>query len=183
MRINDMYEMIRSERKMNRNWLMGGILIVLGILLVTSGGESWGTGTIFKYFWPTMFIIPIGVFLHWLYFSVTDRRGVGLLIPGGILMTVGIVCQISMLFDSWGIMWPGFVLAPAVGLFEFYWMGSRNKYLLIPINILLALSMIFFVVFTIGSILSKLSTGQPILAMLLILGGAALLFFRKRSYV
>jgi hypothetical protein len=168
---------------MNRNLFVGAILIVLGALLVFSGGEAWSTGTMFTYFWPTLFVIPVGVFLHWMYFSVTNRRGVGLLIPGGILVTTGVVCQISMLFDSWAIMWPGFILAVAVGLFEFYWMGSRNRYLLIPINILTALSAIFFVVFTISSLFSHLYVGKPILAMILILVGAFILFFKKKELV
>ena len=41
-------------------------------------------------------------------------------------------------------MWPGFILAPAVGLFELYIFGKRNKGLLIPIGILTGLSLIFF---------------------------------------
>ena len=67
--------------------------------------------------------------------------------PGGIILTVGIVCQIATLFDSWDVMWPGFILAVAVGLFELYLFGSRNRWLFIPIGILTTLSMLFFAVF------------------------------------
>ena len=77
-------------------------------------------------------------------------------------------------------MWPGFILAVAAGLFEFYWFGSRNKWLLIPINILTVLSLLFFVVFSIGPVLNYLSVVQPVIAVLLVLGGAWLMLGRKR---
>ena len=49
-----------------------------------------------------------------------------------------------MLWDIWGFMWPGFILAPAVGLFELYLFGKQSKGLLIPVGILTGLSLIFF---------------------------------------
>ena len=123
---------------------------------------------------------PVRPVFHWMYFSLVGRQGIGLLIPGGILLTAGIVSQIASLFDSWGSMWPGFILAVAAGLFEFYWFGSRNKWLLIPINILTVLSLLFFVVFSIGPVLNYLSVVQPVIAVLLVLGGAWLMLGRKR---
>ena len=41
-------------------------------------------------------------------------------------------------------MWPGFIMAVAVGLFELYLFGSRDRALLIPVGILGGLSIIFF---------------------------------------
>ena len=78
-------------------------------------------------------------------------------------------------------MWPGFILAVAVGLFEFYWFGSRNKWILIPINILAVLSMLFFVVFSIGSLIGTVIGGQPYLAIVLILVGASILLLGKKE--
>lgn len=100
--------------------------------------------------------------------------------PRGILFTVGLVCQLSTLFDSWQYLWPGFILAPAVGLFEFYWFGNRNKYLLIPINILTVLSLLFFAVFSLGALYNRLIFGQPLLAIALIAIGAGLMIAPKR---
>src|SRR5690348_6057742 len=105
---------------MNRSVILGPILIVLGIFLYLKGESSFDTGSIFAYFWPTFFVIPVGLFFHWLYFMPLQRRGVGVLVPGGILLTAGVVCQISMLFDLWDVMWPGFMFAVAVGLLELY---------------------------------------------------------------
>ncbi|GAE05753.1 membrane protein [Paenibacillus sp. JCM 10914] len=116
-----------------------------------------------------------------MYFSLVGRKGIGLLIPGGILFVAGVVSQIATLFDSWDKMWPGFILAVAAGLFEFYWFGSRNKWLLIPINILTVLSLLFFVVFSIGPVLNHLSVVQPVIAVLLVLGGAWLILGQKKQ--
>lgn len=113
----------------------GAILILGNLGIVPSFGRLVGT------FWP-MIIIFISLMFHVGYYS--NPKHVGLLVPGGILLTVGIVCQSSMLWDIWGFMWPGFILAPAVGLFELYIFGNREKGLLIPVGILTGLSLIFF---------------------------------------
>lgn len=161
--------------------IIGLVLILLGVGLFLNGGNPIGVGTIFGYYWASIFIIPLGLFFHWLYFSVTAPRAPGLLIPGGIIFTTGIVCQFSMLFDGWSYMWPGFILAVAIGLFEFYWFGGKNRYLLIPINILTALSLLFFTVFTLGNLFNHLVLSGPLAAIILIaIGGFALIGGKKR---
>lgn len=166
---------------MNPKIIVGAFLVLIGAVLLLKGGDVLGAGFLFSHFWATMFIIPVGLFFFWLYFSVLGRKGSGLLIPGGIITTAGIVCQIATLTGGWSYMWPGFVLAPAVGLTLFYWFGYRSKYLLIPITILTALSLLFFTVFSIGTLLSTLSTAQPIIAILIILLGGYLLVSRKKT--
>ncbi|MGV2964429.1 hypothetical protein MHB43_30160 [Paenibacillus sp. FSL H8-0317] len=164
---------------MAKRTILAPVLILLGVYLILNQGGSLGPGTIFANFWPTLFVIPLGLFFHWLYFSMIGR-GVGLLVPGGLLLTVGIVCQIAMLFNNWSTMWPGFILAVAVGLFELYWFGGRNKWLLIPINILTVISLLFFAVMSIGTMLSSLSFIQPFVAIVLIMGGAWIMVGRKK---
>ncbi|MNJ48488.1 hypothetical protein [Paenibacillus fonticola] len=165
---------------MNRKSLLGPLLILAGIYLFFFHREAVSIGGLFGNFWATLFIIPLGLFFHWLYFSLTERRGIGLLIPGGILFTVGIICQLSTLFDAWGYLWPGFILAPAVGLFEFYWFGNRNKWLLIPINILGVMSFLFFAIILFGSLYNRMIWGQPVLAVALICIGAGIMFAPKK---
>ncbi|MDO7906355.1 hypothetical protein Q5741_07980 [Paenibacillus sp. JX-17] len=165
---------------MNKRMIAGTLMLLLGVCLFLNQGESFGTGKLFGYFWPVIFVIPLGLFFHWMYFSMTDRRGTGLLIPGGILLVAGLVCQYSMLFDAWHYMWPGFILAAAVGLFEFYWFGTRNRWLLIPINILTVASLLFFAVFTLGSLFSQSFAGQPWIAFILVAAGAGLLFMKRK---
>lgn len=162
--------------------LIGAGLLAAGIIMfLISGGKSIGPGTMIGYLWPSMFVIPLGLFFHWMYFSLLGGRTPGLLVPGGVLITAGVVCQIAMVTDGWGYMWPGFIFAAAVGLFELYFFGGRNKWLLIPINILTVLSAMFFIVFSIGAIIGKL-TSQPIVAIGLILAGAVVLVgWRRRT--
>jgi hypothetical protein len=85
--------------------------------------------------------------MHSIFFSGKNKDA-GILVPGGILLFTGLTCQISMFFDVWGIAWPGFILAVAIGLFELYLFGNRKKGLLIPVGILTVLSIIFFDSFT-----------------------------------
>jgi len=169
--------------KIHRGMLLGPILLLLGVYLLLRGNFHFGTGSIFAYFWPTLFVLPLGIFFHWLYFSVLGRKGVGVLVPGGVLLTVYGVCQIAMLLDNWAMMWPGFILAPAVGLFELYWFGGRNKWLLIPINILAFLSLIFFAIFSIGYVLGKISGGGSLIAFFLIAAGALLMVKQRKETI
>ncbi|MDN4603555.1 hypothetical protein P5G61_20100 [Paenibacillus sp. F6_3S_P_1C] len=164
---------------MAKRTILAPVLILLGVYLILNQGGSLGPGTIFATFWPTLFVIPLGLFFHWLYFSMIGR-GIGLLVPGGILLTAGVVSQIAMLFGNWSTMWPGFILAVAVGLFELYWFGGRNKWLLIPINILTVISLLFFAVMSIGTMLTSLSFIQPFVAIVLIMGGAWIIVGRKK---
>ncbi|KIL37846.1 membrane protein [Gordoniibacillus kamchatkensis] len=166
---------------MNQKSFFGVILIAIGIILFSVKGEALHAGSLFGYFWPSLFVLPLGVFFHWLYFSMTGRRGSGLLIPGGILLVSGIVCQLAMLFDLWGVLWPGFLLAVAAGLFEFYWFGGRNRWLLIPINILFVLSLLFFALFSLGALWNSLFGSRPILAIVLIAAGALLFLSSGRN--
>ena len=164
----------------NRNALTGFLLIVLAGLIAIKLHGSWSAGSIFEYFWPTIFVIPVGVFFHWLYFFL-NQRGVGLLVPGGVVLTVGLVCQVATLFDSWDIMWPGFIFAPAAGLLELYLFGNRNRWLLIPINILTVLSVLFFAVFAVGALLGHLSGLKPLLVLGMVVIGFCMLFMRKKD--
>jgi hypothetical protein len=164
---------------MAKRTILAPVLILLGVYLILNQGGSLGPGTIFATFWPTLFVIPLGLFFHWLYFSMIGR-GIGLLVPGGILLTAGVVSQIAMLFGNWSTMWPGFILAVAVGLFELYWFGGRNKWLLIPINILTVISLLFFSVMSIGTMLNSLTFVQPFVAIGLIMGGAWIIVGRKK---
>ncbi len=166
---------------MRTKHIVGPLLVLLGLYLLLSGGSSYGPGQLIGLFWPSLFVIPLGIFFHWLFFGMNESRDVGLLVPGGILITVGIVCQISMLFNNWEYTWPGFILAPAVGLFELYWFGPRHKGLLIPIAILTFMSALFFLLFTIGSLFSVTIFGQPVLAVALIAIGAFMLLAKRRS--
>jgi hypothetical protein len=161
---------------------VAGLLFILtGVFLFAGRGNVMDPGKVFAYFWPSIFVIPLGILLHWMYFYATRRKGTGLLIPGGILLIGGAVCQISMLFDWWSYTWPGFPLAVAFGLLEFYWFGGRNRWILIPVFILGSASAIFFLVFTVGSIVSFNVIGQTTAAIILIASGLFLMLSKRRG--
>ncbi len=167
---------------MSKKAILGPLLILLGAYLLLGQGTGMNSGMIFAYFWASLFILPLGLFFHWMYFSMTHGRMPGLLIPGGVLVTVAIVCQIAMLFNSWDVMWPGFILAPAIGLLEFYFFGGRNRWLLIPINVLTVISLLFFAVFSIEALTTRTFMEQPLLAFVLIgLGALLLIPFNKKA--
>jgi hypothetical protein len=166
--------------KITGKTVIGPLLVLAGVLLLVNPGGWFGSGAFFSRLWPTLFILPAGVLFHWGYF-LGNRRMYGLLVPGGILVTVAVVCQIAVLFHAWHIMWPGFILAPAVGLFELYLFGVRHKALLIPVAILSCLSLSFFLMFSLGHILNFTVGGQPVAALLLIAAGAWLLFGKKKE--
>lgn len=132
--------------KKNSNLTWGVILVVFGVYLILRNFGIISIGKLIGTFWP-LIILFISFMFHVGYFSNAPKK-VGLLVPGGILLTVGIVCQLSMLYNNWHVLWPGFVLAPAVGLFELYIYGNKNQGLLIPIAILSGLSAIFFFSFS-----------------------------------
>ncbi len=161
--------------------VLGSALILFGVYMMLQQGRSVGPGFIFGHFWPSLFVIPLGIFFHWMYFSLLGRRAPGLLIPGGILLAAGLVCQFAMLLDNWGSIWPGFILAVPFGLWEFYWFGNRNRWLLIPINILLVIGLLFSAVFSISALLSGVASLFPFLALLFIIGGSFLLLSRSRA--
>lgn len=165
---------------MNIRMLTGAALIVLGGFLFMNRGQQFDIGMIFAYWWPSIFIVPVGLFFHWLYFSMLHRKWSGLLIPGGIIFTVGVVCQISVITDGWAYMWPGFILAVAIGLFEFYWFGPRNKYLLIPICIIGGISLLFMAIFMLGKLVNEVAN-QPWLAIVMIFIGIVVLLSSRES--
>ena len=130
------------------NIVVGLIFVLLGILFLLKNlnfisFSIFDIGAIIATFWPALFLILPSVLMHSVFFTGKNRDA-GILVPAGILLVVGLTCQLSMMFGIWGISWPGFLLAVAVGLFELYLFGNRQKGLLIPIVILGGLSVVFF---------------------------------------
>ncbi len=159
---------------MRKNKLIPGlILILIGVALLLGNRDIFGfnifnLGYLLGNYWAALFLIIPGLLFHYAFFS-HGRKDPGLLVPGGILIILGVVCQLSMLFDIWGQLWPGFILAPAVGLFELYIFGNRDKGLLVPVSILGALSLIFFSR-NINDIFNRNIRGYIIPVVLIILG-------------
>jgi hypothetical protein len=126
------------------NILVGSLFIIFGIVL----GISLLTNLKFE-FWPFFILIP-GLIFELSFFNSKKKADPGLLVPGGILTVIGLLFFYQTLTD-WKYnehLWPVFMLAVAVGLFQLYIFGSREKGLLVPVGILTGL----FVIFTVGSL-------------------------------
>lgn len=124
-----------------------GLLVPAGIFLTLGG--TFLLGEIFSYhlIWPAFIAAPaVGLLLLYLF----GEKSPGLLVPIGILFTIAGTCFFSQLLNLWGVLWPGFIIAPAVGLFLLYIAGNREPGLLIPIFILTGISVVFFSIGTIG---------------------------------
>ena len=126
--------------KSSRPIVPGLILIVLGFLFLLSnfGAFDFDWGVLW-----TWLVILIGV-IFWLGFLL-DREKYGLIMPGTILLTLGIVFNISARY-YWADMedlWPFFILAPAFGFYAMYFLGRREAGLLVPAGILTVIGLIF----------------------------------------
>lgn len=167
------------------NFFIGAIFVVLGCLLLTNNLNifHFSLGHFIGTFWATLFLIVPGIAMHSIYFS-GKRQSPGVLVPAGIILVTGIVCQLSTFFHLWGILWPGFILSVAVGLFELYLYGGRQRGLLIPVFILGGLSFIFFYTITFHSFFSY-RFRSLFIPVLLIVFGVALVgrnLFKRRDY-
>jgi hypothetical protein len=147
-----------------------GIMGSLGIIFLI--GESFS----YRLVWPGFIAAPaVGLLLLYIF---AERRSGGLLVPVGILMTIASVCFISELFNIWEITWPGFIMAPAVGLFLLYLTSDHSNGLLVPIFILTAIAVTFFVLFTMGRFAHML---KYIIGGALILGGLSTILKQPRK--
>ncbi len=114
------------------------ILIIVGLLLL---GNNMGMIILdISKLWPLFLLVP-GLLFELSYF--TTRRDVGVLVPGGILTVYGCLFFVNIL-TNWNAMdklWPFFIFGPAVGLFQLYVFGGRDKGVLIASSILAVISM------------------------------------------
>jgi len=126
----------------NSNYIFGFLLLFIGVLLILS---NFGIiEIVWENLWPLFLLIP-GILFELSYFIY--RKDAGLLVPGGILITYGLLFLVNVSY-GWRLMeylWPIFPLGVAIGLFQLYLFGGREKGLLIPVGILGAISLFFLI--------------------------------------
>jgi len=124
------------------NYLFGFLLLFIGVILILS---NFGViEIIWEDLWPLFLLIP-GIVFELSYFIY--RKDAGLLVPGGILITYGLLFLVNVIY-GWHLMenlWPIFPLGVAIGLFQLFLFGGREKGLLIPVGILGAISLFFLI--------------------------------------
>jgi len=124
------------------NTFWGLLFIILGCLLVTDRIFNLHLFSAYR-FWP-IFVITPGLIFEVAYF--VTKKAPGILVPGGILTVLGILFYFES-FTDWvfaAYTWPIYLLAVAIGLFQFYWFSGRNKGILVPVVILTTIVAVAF---------------------------------------
>lgn len=156
-----------------KNFTLGIILILIGVLSILN--KVFHINIIsFSNLWPLFILIP-GLLFEFSYF--TSGKNPGLLVPGGILITLGFLFLFET-FTKWNFSeytWPIYPLSVAIGLFQLYIFSRRPKGLLIPVLILTAISIISFISMFLKGIFSWIDSSL-ILPIILIALGIAVLF-------
>ncbi len=108
--------------------LLAGLLLTLGQLNILN----------LKGMLLPIILLALAVIFH-LYYFLSKGGNEGLLVPGGILLTYGIMFAVSPdgnVFTS--KLWPLFIIGPAVGLFEMYAFSRGRQGSMVPVFILTA---------------------------------------------
>ncbi len=103
---------------------LGLLLIAIGVMVILNRTMLIAIG--WRMLWPLFLIIP-GLIFESAYFKT--QQNPGLLVPGGVLLTLGSIFMLSGLL-GYGILaklWPLFIMAPAVGLFQLYWFDDKDR--------------------------------------------------------
>ncbi|MGZ4112479.1 MAG: hypothetical protein ACXVP5_08595 [Tumebacillaceae bacterium] len=149
---------------------MGFVLVIVGALLAL--GTTGVLSFTWEMLWPVFVLLPALGF-HIAFFSNPRAELAGLLVPGGVTGVVGVFFLYLNVtgWDQMEYLWPVFILAPAVGLFELYLFGTRNPYLLIPVFILTTVSLVFLGVNLLNSMFGTIAGVALIIVGLLAIFG------------
>ncbi len=126
-------------RKGNLIW--GSFLILIGIVLLIGNLSKVSM----EILWP-VFPLTVGLAFWVGYFH--DHKNYGLLMPGSILVVVSLLffyCNLSG-WEQMEILWPVFIMAPAVGFIAMYFGGGKDQGLLIPAVILFGTGIVFLII-------------------------------------
>lgn len=157
----------------NKQYIWGIALLIIGVLGLLSSLFNLNIFSI-ENLWPLFILIP-GLCFELGYFST--GKAPGILVPGGILTTLGALFFFENL-TNWMFSeytWPVYLLAVAIGLFQLYLFGGREKTLLIPVGILTTIAVVAFATITLGNIFYWV-TSSVVWSVLLILAGCILVF-------
>lgn len=162
----------------SKNFTLGLLLILVGTFMIMNRIFNMELFTMSK-LWPLFVLVP-GLTFEIGYFS--NRRNAGILVPGGILTTIGILFLFET-YTNWSFSeytWPIYPLAVAIGLFQLYIFSERrNTGLLIPVAILTLVSVISFINLLFSGLFYWLNY-QLVLPIILILIGLYILFSNSR---
>jgi len=153
--------------------LWGLFLIALGLLFFADMYYNFDLLNMTK-LWPLFILIP-GLIFEISYF--VSGKNPGLLVPGGILIIVGLIFLTATLID-WSLFKYTMTLFPlsvAFGLFQLYIFGGRHPSLLIPVGILGVISIVSFF-----SVILSLPFAGTLAPVVLIAVGLLIIFGRRK---
>lgn len=163
------------------NSLLGGLLIIIGGLILAS--RFLFNNTFFTLgsedFWP-MIILLLGVGFELAFFI--SMKAPGLLVPGGILTTYGILFFFEVM-TNWkfaAYTWPVYLIGVAIGLFQLYLFTGKRRGLLIAIGIISGIAAACLIIILFRIFLGAIDVGL-VIPVVLVLGGLAMVFGRGRS--
>ena len=126
----------------NQNKILGLILIFLGIIFLLDNLDVIGFNVLI--IWPSFIILGgAGFILGYLI----RHENYPMLMPGTILIIAGLIflyCNVAG-WHHMQVLWPLFLAAPGLGFILLYFLGKRDKGLLIPGGLLLLLGLLFLV--------------------------------------
>lgn len=157
------------------NFLIGLLLIALGVISLVLN-NLFGI-RILKFdpydFW--VFFVLLGGLAFELGFFLTGSKP-GLLIPGGIITTIGLLWlfEVSTDWKFAKFTWPVYIISIAVGLLQMYLFSKREKGLLIAGLIITGIGVFFELLMIFSSISSNFM--ELLIPISLVAGGVALVF-------
>jgi|GEM_PF-224229 hypothetical protein len=129
--------------KNSSKYILGALLVIGGITVLFGNLRIFNMSWLMRLSWPMIFIVIAAFFF--LGYLAKRPYGAGLLVPAGILGTLGVTFLVGEAF-SYKLVWPGFIAAPAVGLLLLYIFAERRySGLLVPVGILMTVASVFFI--------------------------------------
>jgi hypothetical protein len=163
---------------MNDKRMLGLILVSLGLLVLLNRPLLLVIGP--RLLWPLILIIP-GLIFELAYFKTGQNPG--LLVPGGVLLVIGSIFMTAGI-AGYGIIakiWPLFIMAPAVGLFQLYWFDEKEKALFWVAFGLGSLSLLFLTFTLLPLFVKFLIPGLLILAGFQMITGKGTSSFKRKD--
>ena len=153
--------------------IWGFLFIILGVIFLLN--------SILQYefisasdLWPYI-VLALGLSFEVSYF--TGRKDPGILVPGGILTTLGLLFIFQTFTNGIfsGYTYPIYTLSVAIGLFQLYLFGEKNSGLLIPVFVLTAVSVFQYLSMFYKDIYRYFNS-KTIFALILIFIGCSILY-------
>jgi hypothetical protein len=145
----------------------GIILLVGGVLLLLAQAKIIVD---FQSLIVPIILLGLSLAFHLQYFF-SDRKNEGVLVPGGILLVYGLLFLAVQRFgQTFQMLWPLFILGPALGLLELYVFSRGRSGSMVPVFILTAVGG-GALLFTCGVV----SDWNILIAALLIIIGASMM--------